>query len=174
MRHGVKTKKLGRTHSHRKALINNMIKSFVKSEKIITTVEKAKILRTAVEKIITRSKNDTISNRRFLFSCLGCKITIAKLFEDLGKRYAQRNGGYTRIFKLYNRKGDNATMALIELVEEELVKKSSKNSQSNQGKKSASKIQLETIEVSSSHQTLNEEQVLLTDQNLEKEEEIKS
>jgi large subunit ribosomal protein L17 len=90
---------------------------------MITTVEKAKALKPYIEKMITIAKVDTMANRRLLFSRLDSKTTIDKLFEDVAPRYKERQGGYTRVLKLYNRKGDNATMALIELVEEELPKK---------------------------------------------------
>jgi len=120
MRHLNKGKKLGRVREERKALIRNLAKAFIKHEKLITTDVKAKVLRSFIERLITKAKNDNISNRRLAFSRLGSKEAVKKLFENIALRYKNRNGGYTRIYKLYNRKGDDALMSMIELVEEKL------------------------------------------------------
>lgn len=121
MRHMKKGRKLGRVSSHRKALLKNLVKSLVKHEKIVTTTAKAKDLRPVVEKIITRAIKGSSHDRRLVFARVGDKETVTKLFEDIALRYKNRNGGYTRIYKLYQRRGDSAEMSMIELVEENLV-----------------------------------------------------
>ncbi|PKL13812.1 MAG: 50S ribosomal protein L17 [Spirochaetae bacterium HGW-Spirochaetae-6] len=120
MRHNIKKKKLGRVSEHRKALLMNLANSLVKHERIITTTAKAKFLRPFFEKLITKAKAGDLHRRRLVFGFLGDKQNTDKLFEDLALRYKTRNGGYTRIYKMYNRKGDDAEMSMIELVEEKL------------------------------------------------------
>lgn len=117
MRHGKKHNHLGRTTSHRKAMLANMASSLIKHKRITTTLAKAKALRVYVEPIITKSKNDTTHSRRIVFSYLQDKETVTELFRDVAAKVANRPGGYTRIIKLNNRLGDNAEMALIELVD---------------------------------------------------------
>lgn len=117
MRHGKKHNHLGRTTSHRKAMLANMASSLIKNKRISTTLAKAKALRVYVEPIITKSKNDTTHSRRIVFSYLQDKETVTELFRDVAPKVANRPGGYTRIIKLSNRLGDNAEMALIELVD---------------------------------------------------------
>ncbi|MEJ5992966.1 50S ribosomal protein L17 [Pedobacter sp. Du54] len=117
MRHGKKHNHLGRTTSHRKAMLANMASSLIKHKRISTTLAKAKALRVYVEPIITKSKNDTTHSRRIVFSYLQDKETVTELFRDVAAKVANRPGGYTRIIKLNNRLGDNAEMALIELVD---------------------------------------------------------
>jgi len=117
MRHGNKTKYLGRDASHRKAMLSNMASSLIENKRITTTVARAKALRVYVEPLITKSKNDTTHSRRTVFSYLQNKHTVNILFRDVAEKVADRPGGYTRIIKLGNRKGDNADMCLIELVD---------------------------------------------------------
>ena len=117
MRHGKKHNHLGRTTSHRKAMLANMASSLIKHKRISTTLAKAKALRVYVEPLITKSKNDTTHSRRIVFSYLQDKETVTELFRDVAAKVANRPGGYTRIIKLNNRLGDNAEMALIELVD---------------------------------------------------------
>jgi large subunit ribosomal protein L17 len=117
MRHGDKINNLGRTHSHRKALMSNMACSLIEHKRIFTTLAKAKALRTYVEPIINRSKDDSTHSRRTVFSYLKSKEVVAMLFKDVAVKVAERNGGYTRIIKTGNRLGDAAEMALIELVD---------------------------------------------------------
>ena len=117
MRHGKKVNHLGRTDSHRKAMLANMASSLIKHKRISTTLAKAKALRTYVEPIITKSKTDTTHSRRIIFGYLQDKETVTELFRDIAAKVANRPGGYTRIIKLNNRLGDNAEMALIELVD---------------------------------------------------------
>jgi len=117
MRHGKKVNHLGRTDSHRKAMLANMATSLIKAKRITTTLAKAKALRTYVEPIITKSKNDTTHSRRTVFAYLQDKEVVTILFREIAEKVANRPGGYTRIIKLNNRFGDNAEMALIELVD---------------------------------------------------------
>jgi large subunit ribosomal protein L17 len=117
MRHGKKINHLGRTDSHRRAMLANMASSLIKNKRITTTLAKAKALRTYVEPLITKSKNDTTHSRRTVFSYLKDKETITILFREIAEKVATRPGGYTRILKLENRFGDNAEMAMIELVD---------------------------------------------------------
>jgi len=117
MRHGVKLNHLGRTTSHRKAMLSNMASSLLKHKKIVTTVAKAKALRVYIEPLITKSKSDSVHNRRTVFSYLRDKEAIQELFGPISEKIADRPGGYTRILKLGTRMGDNADMAMIELVD---------------------------------------------------------
>ena len=117
MRHGKKINHLGRTASHRSAMLSNMASSLIKHKRIITTVAKAKSLRVFVEPIITRSKVSSTHNYRTAFSYLKDKEAVKELFTVVGEKVANRPGGYTRILKTGNRAGDNAEMAMIELVD---------------------------------------------------------
>lgn len=117
MRHGKKINHLGRTDSHRKAMLANMASSLIKHKRITTTLAKAKALRKYVEPLITKSKNDTTHSRRSVFSYLKDKEAVSILFREVSDKVANRPGGYTRIIKLENRAGDNAEMAFIELVD---------------------------------------------------------
>ena len=117
MRHGKKNNHLGRTDSHRKAMLANMASSLIKHKRISTTLAKAKALRMYVEPLITKSKLDTTHSRRIVFSYLQDKDSVTELFRDIAAKVANRPGGYTRIIKLNSRLGDNAEMALIELVD---------------------------------------------------------
>lgn len=128
MRHGDKIKNLGRTASHRAALLSNLACQLIEHKRITTTLAKAKSLRVYVEPIITRSKNDSMHNRRVVFSYLQDKEAIKELFGTIGDKVAARPGGYTRIIKLPRRMGDAADMAMIELVDfNEIYKKDSKD-----------------------------------------------
>ncbi len=117
MRHGKKVNHLGRTNSHRKAMMGNMATSLILHKRITTTLAKAKALRGYVEPILTKSKNDTTHSRRTVFSYLQDKDAVTILFREIAEKIATRPGGYTRIIKLENRLGDNAEMAIIELVD---------------------------------------------------------
>ena len=117
MRHGNKNNHLGRTTSHRKAMLSNMATSLILHKRITTTLAKAKVLRGYVEPLLTKSKNDTTHSRRTVFSYLQDKDATAILFREIAEKIANRPGGYTRIIKLENRLGDNAEMAIIELVD---------------------------------------------------------
>jgi large subunit ribosomal protein L17 len=117
MKHRIKGKKLNRTSSHRKALFKNMAQAIIKHEQIITTLPKAKTMKPIVDKLITLGKKGNLHARRQAFSKLRDESMVAKLFETLAPRYADRNGGYTRVLKAGYRYGDAAAMAVIELVD---------------------------------------------------------
>ncbi|HEU0187022.1 MAG TPA: 50S ribosomal protein L17 [Gallionellaceae bacterium] len=117
MRHRLGLRKLNRTSSHRLAMLRNMTVSLLRHEAIKTTLPKAKELRRVAEPILTLGKNPTLANRRLAFARLRDREIVTKLFDELGPRYASRNGGYSRILKFGFRKGDNAPMALIELMD---------------------------------------------------------
>jgi len=117
MRHRLGLRKLNRTSSHRLAMLRNMITSLLRYEVIKTTLPKAKELRRVAEPILTLGKNPSLANRRLAFSRLRDREMVTKLFDEFGPRYATRNGGYSRILKFGFRKGDNAPMALIELLD---------------------------------------------------------
>ena len=117
MRHGDKIKNLSRTKSHRDALLSNLAVALITHKRIVTTVAKAKALRVYVEPLITKSKTNTTHQRRVVFSYLQDKAAITELFSTVAEKIAGRPGGYTRIIKLGARPGDNAEMAMIELVD---------------------------------------------------------
>ena len=117
MRHSRVINHLGRTSSHRKAMLANMATSLILHKRIRTTTAKAKALRTYVEPIITKSKEDSTHSRRVVFSYLKDKTAVAELFRDISPKIGERPGGYTRILKLGNRIGDNADMCILELVD---------------------------------------------------------
>ena len=117
MRHGHGLRKLNRTSSHRLAMLRNMSVSLLRHEEITTTLPKAKELRRVVEPMITLGKKPSLANRRLAFDRLRDRDIVAKIFDDLGPRYAKRNGGYLRILKAGFRKGDNAPLALVTLMD---------------------------------------------------------
>jgi len=117
MRHGLGLRKLNRTSSHRLAMLRNMMVSLLRHEEIKTTLPKAKELRRVVEPMITLGKAPSLANRRLAFDRLRDRTIVGKLFDELGPRYAKRNGGYLRILKSGLRKGDNAPMALVTLMD---------------------------------------------------------
>ena len=117
MRHGKKIAHLGRKTAHRKYMLANMACSLIEHKSINTTVAKAKALKRYVEPLITKSKNDSTHNRRIVFSYLKNKYAVTELFRNISEKIGERPGGYTRIVKLGNRLGDNASMAMIELVD---------------------------------------------------------
>jgi len=117
MRHGHGLRKLNRTSSHRLAMLRNMTVSLLRHEEITTTLPKAKELRRVAEPMITLGKKPSLANRRLAYDRLRDREIVSKLFDDLGKRYAKRNGGYLRILKTGFRKGDNAPLALVTLMD---------------------------------------------------------
>lgn len=144
MRHGKKINHLGRTTSHRKAMLANMACSLIEHKRINTTVAKAKALKVFVEPIITKAKDDTTHNRRNAFRYLRSKYAVTELFRDVIDKIGNRPGGYTRIIRTGNRLGDNAEMCMIELVdfnelytnEKSKAKSGSRRSRRGGGKKS--------------------------------------
>ncbi|MFN8405922.1 MAG: 50S ribosomal protein L17 [Sphingobacteriaceae bacterium] len=161
MRHGKKNNHLSRTSSHRKAMLANMASSLILHKRITTTLAKAKALRVYVEPIITKSKNDTTHSRRTVFSYLQDKDVVSTLFREVAEKVANRPGGYTRILKLSNRLGDNASMALIELVDFNEIYKSGdvavekkstrrRGSKTKKGTNVATESELEDVRVETS------------------------
>ncbi|WP_127143367.1 50S ribosomal protein L17 [Pelagibacterium montanilacus] len=120
MRHGKSGRKLNRTSSHRKAMFKNMSAALIKHEQIVTTLPKAKELRPIVEKLITLGKRGDLHARRQAISKVGDEAMVKKLFEVLGPRYQDRNGGYTRVLKAGFRHGDNAPVGIIEFVDRDV------------------------------------------------------
>lgn len=163
MRHGKKFNHLGRTASHRKAMLSNMASSLIQHKRISTTVAKAKALRKYVEPLITKAKTDSTHSRRVVFSYLQDKESISTLFGEIAEKVANRPGGYTRIIKTGNRLGDNADMCIIELVDyNELLlteaapaKKSTRRRRG--GKKKASEAVVEDAVVEESVEAVAEE-----------------
>ena len=117
MRHGIGYRKLNKTSEHRKALFKNMLNSLIKYEQIITTLPKAKELKPQIDKVITLGKKNILSNKKKLFSKLQDKKSVVKVFDILSARYNKRKGGYSRVLKAGFRTGDDAPMAVIELVD---------------------------------------------------------
>ena len=140
MRHNKKFNHLGRTKSHRDAMLSNMATSLILHKRIFTTLAKAKALRVYVEPLINRSKEDTTASRRVVFSYLQSKEAVTELFKNIAEKVADRPGGYTRILKTGNRLGDNAKTCFIELVdynENMLKEKAVKKTRTRRSKKSA-------------------------------------
>jgi large subunit ribosomal protein L17 len=149
MRHGKKFNHLGRKTAHRKSMLANMACSLIEHKRINTTVAKAKALRQFVEPIITKSKNDTTHNRRNVFSSLKNKYAVTELFKEVAVKVADRPGGYVRIIKLGNRQGDNAPMAMVELVDYNEVYNpngAKKKKATRRGRKKADTVVAETSE----------------------------
>ena len=136
MRHRLYHKKLNRTSEHRKSLFNNMLNSIIKYEQITTTLPRAKLLKSQIDKVITLGKTDSLTNIKNLFSKLQSKSSTRKVTNVLSKRYISRNGGYSRIIKSGFRYGDRAPLAIIELVDRDInakkidIKKKTKESKS--------------------------------------------
>jgi len=137
MRHLVKKKKLGRNTAQRRALLRNLVTSFLEKERIRTTLAKAKAARPLAEKMITLAKKDTLHAKRQALSFIYKKPVVKKLFEELGPRFSERPGGYTRIVKIGPRAGDGAEMAILELVGSEFEKKAKKKKQKGKAKPKA-------------------------------------
>jgi len=135
MRHLVKAKKLRRNTSQRKALLRNLVTSFLEKERIRTTLAKAKAARPLAEKMITLAKNDTLHSRRRALRFVYKEPVVRKLFDELGPRFSERPGGYTRIIKIGPRSGDGAEMAMLELIGSEYVKKVKKKKEKVKKKK---------------------------------------
>lgn len=151
MRHGKKVNHLGRTHSHREAMMSNLACSLITHKRISTTVAKAKALRVYVEPLITKSKTDSTHSRRTVFSYLKNKEVVSELFRDVAPKVADRPGGYTRIIRTGNRLGDNAEMCLIELVDFNEIytkeaKKSTRRSRRGTGKAAKTEEVAEVVE----------------------------
>jgi len=129
MRHGISGKKLGRTSSHRIAMFRNMVTSFLKYEKIKTTDVKAKELKKVAEKMVTLGKRGDLHAKRQVLAFVRDREVVSKLFSEISVRYKDWNGGYTRIVKMGNRNGDNASMSMIELIKEASPEQTKKKAQ---------------------------------------------
>ncbi|KAA6343776.1 50S ribosomal protein L17 [termite gut metagenome] len=155
MRHNKKFNHLGRTASHRAAMLSNMACSLIKHKRITTTVAKAKALRKYVEPLLTKAKDDTTHSRRVIFSYLQDKYIVTELFKDVSVKIGDRPGGYTRILKTGHRLGDNAEMCFIELVDynenllkEKAVKKTrTRRSRKGSGNTSSNAVETSAVEV---------------------------
>lgn len=151
MRHKNSVRRLGRTHSHRKAMFSNMVTSLFEEERIITTKQKGKELKKISERLITRAKKNLVlpegeigkklHNKRLVFSVIKNRDVVKKLFDDIASRFKDRNGGYTRLYLLGRRPGDAAEMAIVELVERrvEAKKKEEKGKEKEKVKKEKTK-----------------------------------
>ncbi len=150
MRHNKKFNHLGRKKAHRDAMLANMTISLILRKRIFTTLAKAKALRMYAEPIINRAKEDTMHNRRVVFSYLQNKEAVSELFREVAQKIAERNGGYTRILKTGNRLGDNAKMCFIELVDynENMLKEkgAKKAGRTRRSRKSAPKAEAPEVE----------------------------
>jgi large subunit ribosomal protein L17 len=140
MRHGKKVMHLGRKTAHRKSMLANMACSLIEHKRINTTVTKAKALKQFIEPLVTKSKNDTTHNRRLAFSALRDKTAVTELFRNISDKIGDRPGGYTRIIKLGNRLGDNAAMAMIELVDFNEVYETNKTEKKKSRRSRAKKV----------------------------------
>ena len=145
MRHNLGYRKLNKTTEHRKALFKNMLNSLIKYEQIITTLPKAKELKPQIDKVITLGKKKQLSNKKKLFSKLQDKNSVIKVFDIISKRYENRKGGYSRVLKAGFRTGDDAPMAVIELIdrnkEAKLIDKPKKKSEINKDKEVENKTE---------------------------------
>lgn len=135
MRHRVKGKKLRRDTAHRRALLRNLVTSFLEKERIRTTLAKAKAARPLAEKMITLAKRNTLHTRRRAIRFVIRKPVVKKLFDELGPRFSERPGGYTRVIKVAPRRGDGAQMAILELIGYEFKKKEKKKKEKGKAKK---------------------------------------
>lgn len=149
MRHNKKFNHLGRTATHRAAMLSNMACSLIKHKRITTTVAKAKALKKYVEPLITKSKNDTTNSRRVVFSYLQDKFAVTELFQEISVKVADRPGGYTRIIKTGFRQSDGADMCFIELVDydENMAKTKKKATRTRRSKKASAETEAPAAEV---------------------------
>lgn len=141
MRHLKRGKKLGRTAAHRRALMRNLATSLFRHERIETTEAKAKVLRSFAERIITLAKRGDLHARRLVAADINDSQVVQKLFDSLGPRFADRNGGYTRVMKLGYRRGDAAPMALVELMDTDVLEKKKKIQEEKAARKRETKQQ---------------------------------
>jgi len=159
MRHGKKFNHLGRKTAHRKSMLANMACSLIEHKRINTTVAKAKAIRQFVEPLITKSKSDTTHNRRIVFSYLRQKEAVTELFREVATKVADRPGGYVRIIKLGNRLGDNADMAMVELVDyNELYNPNGKKKKKSTRRRGGSKATTTTPPVAAETKASEEEE----------------
>ena len=170
MMHKIRNVKLGRDKAHSKALLKNLIQSLIRHERIKTTKHRSKVLKSKIEKIITRAKKDNLHNRREVHKYLRDTSLLKKLFEEIAVRFKTRNGGYTRSFSLGKRKGDGSEIFLVEFVEELLSEETGENATAESAKEedTSSELEAETTvdvkdEVDNSTDTLSEEKESVTE-----------
>ncbi|MDC1108745.1 50S ribosomal protein L17 [Flavobacteriaceae bacterium] len=157
MRHGKKINHLGRKTAHRKSMLANMACSLIEHKRINTTTAKAKALKQFVEPLITKSKSDTTQNRRIVFSRLRQKEAVAELFREVSAKIADRPGGYTRVIRLGNRLGDNADMAMIELVDyNETYNTGKKKKSSTRRRKKSTAPKVDDVQIESAEAVVSE------------------
>ena len=157
MKHEKKINHLGRKTAHRKSMLANMACSLIEHKRINTTTAKAKALKQFVEPLITKSKNDTTQNRRIVFSRLRQKEAVAELFRDVSAKIADRPGGYTRVIRLGNRLGDNADMAMIELVDyNETYNAGKKKKSSTRRRKKSTAPKVDDVQIESTEAVVSE------------------
>ena len=157
MRQGKKINHLGRKTAHRKSMLANMACSLIEHKRINTTTAKAKALKQFVEPLITKSKNDTTQNRRIVFSRLRQKEAVAELFREVSAKIADRPGGYTRVIRLGNRLGDNADMAMIELVDyNETYNAGKKKKSSTRRRKKSTAPKVDDVQIESAEAVVSE------------------
>ncbi len=187
MRHRVKGRKLGRTTSHRTATLRSLATALLKHKKITTTLAKAKELRTFVEPMITRAKNDTVAARRLVARHIKDKEVVKELFSDIAEKVRERNGGYTRIVKLGQRVGDAAELAIIELVDynEADIEKPKKSSKKKKAKKEEkvetfqeekvedANVVEETVEEKTTDEKAEDKEEVVSEEKAENTEEVK-
>ena len=157
MRHGKKINHLGRKTAHRKSMLANMGSSLIEHKRINTTVAKAKALKVFIEPLVTKSKEDTTHNRRIVFSKIRDKYAVSELFREVAPKVGDRPGGYTRIIKLGNRLGDNADMAMIELVDFNETYNVNKPAKKKSTRRAGKKSNAETAEASKAEEKKQEE-----------------
>ena len=157
MKHGKKFNHLGRKAAHRKSMLANMASSLIEHKRISTTLAKAKALKQFVEPLITKSKNDSIHNRRLAFSALRNKYAVSELFRVVAEKVSDRPGGYTRVIKMGNRLGDNASMAMIELVDFNEVYNNEKSVSKKSTRRSRSRKKGESIQTTVPAETVEEQ-----------------
>ena len=169
MKHGKKFNHLGRKAAHRKSMLANMASSLIEHKRISTTVAKAKALKQFVEPLITKSKNDSIHNRRLAFSALRNKYAVSELFRVVAEKVSDRPGGYTRVIKMGNRLGDNASMAMIELVDFNEVYNKEKSVSKKSTRRSRSRKKGESIQTTvSAESDIEKSPENIKDETLEK------
>ncbi len=159
MRHGKKVNHLGRKTAHRKSMLANMACSLIEHKRINTTVAKAKALKQFVEPLVTKSKEDTTHNRRIVFSRLRQKEAVTELFREVAVKVGERPGGYTRIIKLGNRQGDNASMAMIELVDYNEIYNANKPAKKKSRRSRSKKSEVETTKTAPENTTAKTDEV---------------
>ncbi|MDV6168341.1 50S ribosomal protein L17 [Flavobacterium sp. DG1-102-2] len=167
MRHGKKFNHLSRQQGHRRAMLSNMACSLIEHKRINTTVAKAKALKQYIEPLVTKSKEDTTHNRRIVFAYLRNKYAVTELFREVAAKVGDRPGGYTRIIKLGNRLGDNADMAMIELVDFNELYNATKKEAKKTTRRSRTAKKADTVDATVAEAPVKEAPAVDTEENKE-------